>query len=222
MKFTETTLFIIKTQRKMKRIFILLFTAFVTTMLYAEIPPYIECNAAPNFLHSRYKTCHQPVVLKMQSSSTLFIDISSLPDMKKIKETGSSTNLEIRDITEKMEGKTDDATFEIKVDPDSVYDNSYKIYSAQFKNFSIKYTTYFEADKLSIVLKNKEYTLSCIDGGMDVHIKYLLHKYTPKRDGEKLSISVTGDLPLVAADKSKILLKKGSYIIFDIENAQHK
>ena len=206
----------------MKRIFILLFSALVSTLLYAQTTPYMEYYASPSFLLSRYKTCHQPVVLKMQSSSTLLIDISSHMDMKKIRETMSSADLEIRDITEKMEGKTDNATFEIKVDPDSVYDYSYKIYSAQFKNFSIKYTTYFEADKLSIVLKNKEYTLSCIDGGMDVHIKYLLHKYTPKRDGEKLSISVTGDLPLVAADKSKILLKKGSYIIFDIEDAQHK
>ena len=152
----------------------------------------------------------------------LLIDISSLLDMKKIRETVSSANLEIRDITEKLEGKTDDATFEIKVDPDSVYDYSYKIYSAQFKNFNIKYTTYFEADKLSIVLKNKEYTLSCIDGGMDVHIKYLSHQYTPRKDGEKLSISVIEDLPLVATDKSKILLKKGSYFCFDIEDPRHQ
>ena len=206
----------------MKRIFILLFSALVSTLLYAQNAPYMENDASPSFLHSRYKNCHQPVVLKMQSSSTLFIDISSLLDMKAIRETVSSANLEIRNITEKMKGKTDDATFEIKVDPDSVYDCSYKIYSAQFKNFSIKYTTYFEADKLSIVVKNKEYTLSCIDGGMDVHIKYLLHKYTPKKEGEKLSISVIEDLPLLAADKSKILLKRGSYFSFDIEEPRHQ
>lgn len=206
----------------MKRIFILLFSVLISTLLYAQNAPYIEYEASPSFLLSRYKTCHQPVVLKMQSSSTLLIDISSLLDMKTIRETVSSADLEFRDITEKMEGKTDDATFEIKVDPDSVYDYSYKIYSAQFKNFSIKYTTYFEADKLSIILKHKEYTLSCIDGGMDTHIKYLLHKYTPKKDGEKLSISVIEDLPLVAADKSRILLKKGSYFSFDIEDTHHQ
>ena len=206
----------------MKRIFILLFSVLISTLLYAQNTPYIEYDASPSFLLSRYKTCHQPVVLKMQSSSTLLIDISSLLDMKTIRETVSSADLEFRDITEKMEGKTDDATFEIKVDPDSVYDCSYKIYSAQFKNFSIKYTTYFEADKLSIILKNKEYTLSCIDGGMDVHIKYLLHKYTPRKDGEKLSISVIEDLPLVAADKSQILLKEGSYFSFDIEDTHHQ
>ena len=206
----------------MKRIFILLFSALVPTLLYAQNTPNIEYDTSPSFLLSRYKTCHQPVVLKMQSSSMLLIDISSLLDMKKIRETVSSANLEIRDITEKLEGKTDDATFEIKVDPDSVYDYSYKIYSAQFKNFNIKYTTYFEADKLSIVLKNKEYTLSCIDGGMDVHIKYLSHQYTPRKDGEKLSISVIEDLPLVATDKSKILLKKGSYFCFDIEDPRHQ
>ena len=119
MKFTETP-YKSKTETEMKRIFILLFSALVSTLLYAQNTPYMEYDASPSFLLSRYKTCHQPIVLKMQSSSTLLIDISSLMDMKKIRETVSSADLEIRDITEKMEGKTDDATFEIRVDPDSV------------------------------------------------------------------------------------------------------
>ena len=205
----------------MKRIFILLFTAFITTMLYAEIPPYTECFVKPSFRLSRYTDCHQPAVLKMESSANLTVDNSNDPAVKKIREIASSAHLVIDDIFTKVDGKTDEATFEIKADPDSVYDYSYKIYSAQFADFKIQYTTYFLADKLSIVLNKKEYALSCIDGGMDVHIKYLSHEYIGTEEGEKLRISITDDLPLQARDKTTILLKKGSSFCFDITGPLH-
>lgn len=117
-------------------------------------------------------------------------------------------------------GKADLATFEVKVDPDSVYDYSYKIYSAQFADCSIEYTTYGLADKLSIVLDGKQYSLSCIDGGMEVHIKYLSHQYMRIGEREKLLVKITGDVPLTATDKSVLLLKKGSSFSFDDINCR--
>ena len=209
----------------MKRIFILLFSALVTTMLYAQVSINKDCyeyDAKPSFCLSRYTDCQQPLELKMRSSAHLIIDNKNDPAVKKIREMESSAHLLIDDILTKLDGKTYDATFKIELDPDSVYDYGYKIYSAQFADFKIQYMTYFWADQLSIVLNKKEYTLSCIDGGMDVHIKYLSHRYTGTREGEKLIISVTEDLPLEARDKSTILLKKGSHFSFDIKDSQSK
>ncbi len=147
----------------MKRILILLFSAFVATMLYAQIPLNKDCyeyNAKPSFLLSRYNNYNQNIVLKMQASATLVFDISDLLNMQEIKEIASAENLTISGISEQVGGKTDSATFEVRVDPDSVYDCSYKIYSAKFKDCKIKYITYSQADKLSVILKDKEYALS--------------------------------------------------------------
>lgn len=203
----------------MKRIFILLFSVFVTTMFYAQ--SYTEWYAKPSFCLSRYNDCQQPLVMKMRSSAHLIIDNKNDPSVKKIREIASSAHLVIDDIFTKADGKTDNATFKIELDPDTIYDYGYKIYSAQFADFKIQYTTYFWADKLSIVLNEKEYSLSCIDGGMDVHIKYLSHEYIGTCEGEKLNIRVTEDLPLEARDKSTILLKKGSSFCFDIIGPLH-
>ena len=127
----------------------------------------------------------------------------------------SYANFMIEGVSQDIGGKTDSATFEVKVDPDSVYDRSYKIYSAQFADCSIEYITYGLADKLSILLDGKQYSLSCLDGGMDVHIKYLSHQYTSIGAREKLSVNITEDIPLTAKDKSVLLLKKGRSFSFD-------
>ena len=183
----------------MKRFFSLIFSVLVVTSIYAQKTPYLEYNEKPSFLLSKYNACNKNVILKMQSCANFMIE-------------GDPKNIG---------GKVDSATFEVKVDPDSVYDRSYKIYSAQFADCSIDYITYGLADKLSIVLDGKQYSLSCLDGGMDVHIKYLSHKYTRIGEREKLSVNITEDLPLTATDKSVLLLKKGSSFSFDDINYRH-
>lgn len=177
----------------MKFLFSLFFFIFVATSVYAQKTPYLEYNEKPSFLLSKYNACNKNVRLKMQSYA----------------------NFMIEGVSQNIGGKTDSATFEVKVDPDSVYDCSYKIYSAQFADCSIEYITYGLADKLSILLDGKQYSLSCLDGGMDVHIKYLSHQYTSIGAREKLSVNITEDLPLTAKDKSVLLLKKGSSFSFD-------
>lgn len=183
-----------KTQQ-MKRICSLITSVFAASMLYAQTP-YLEYYKKPSFLLSKYNTCNTDTTLKMLSRAKFMIE-------------GLSQNLG---------GRTDAATFEVKVDPDSVYDCSYKTYSAQFSDCSIEYVTYGLADKLCINLNNKRYALSCLDGGMDVHIKYLSHQYTQKGEGEKLYVKITEDLPLTASDNSVLILKKGSS--FSFENAK--
>ena len=160
----------------MKRFFSLIFSVLVVTSIYAQKTPYLEYNEKPSFLLSKYNACKKNVILKMQSCANFMIE-------------GDPKNIG---------GKVDSATFEVKVDPDSVY-----------------------ADKLSIVLDGKQYSLSCLDGGMDVHIKYLSHQYTRIGEREKLSANITEDLPLTATDKSVLLLKKGSSFSFDDINYRH-
>lgn len=183
----------------MKRVFSLILFVLVGISIYAQKISCLEYYEKPSFLLSKYNACNKNVKLKMQSCA----------------------NLMIEGVPQNVGGEASSATFEVKVDPDSVYDCSYKIYSAQFADCSIKYITYGLADKLSIIFNNKKYSLSCLDGGMDVHIKYLSHQYTRIGEGEKLSVKITEDLPLTAKDKSVILLKKGSSFSFD-ENYRHK
>ena len=166
------------------------------TSIYAQKPPYLEYYKQTSFLLSKYNACNKNAILKMQSYANLMIEGAS-------KSIGGKANL---------------ATLEVKVDPDSVYDHSYKIYSAQFSGCSVEYVTY----KLSIVLDGKQYALSCLDGGMDVHIKYLYHQYTRTEKGEKLAVKITEDLPLMAKDNSVLLLKKGSSFSFDNRTSTSK
>lgn len=166
---------------------------FVVTSVYAQKTPYLEYNEKPSFLLSKYNACNKNLRLKMQSCA----------------------NFMIAGVPQDIGGKTDSATFEVRVDPDSVYDCSYKIYSAQFADCCIEYITYGLADKFSVLLDGKQYSLSCLDGGMDVHIKYLSHQYMRTGAREKLSVKITEDLPLTAEDKSVLLLKKGSFFSFD-------
>lgn len=184
----------------MKRFFSLFFSLCVVTSIYAQKPPYLEYYKKPSFLLSKYNACNKNAILKMQSYANLMIEGAS-------KSIGGKANL---------------ATLEVKVDPDSVYDHSYKIYSAQFSGCSVEYVTYGLADKLSIVLDGKQYALSCLDGGMDVHIKYLSHQYTCTKKGEKLAVKITEDLPLTAKDNSVLLLKKGSSFSFDDRTGSSK
>lgn len=175
----------------MKRTFILFQLLIIGCTLFAQ-SQFTEYYKKPAFIVSKYKDCCSPLVLKMQSRACILIDKSAV----------------------EFGGNAASSSFKIEVDPDSVYDCSYKIYSAQFSNCSISYTTYFWADELSITYNNKKYSLSCIDGGMDVHIKPLSHHYRLLENGEELRIDVTDDFPLTAKDRSQIILKRGSFFIF--------
>ena len=176
-----------------KRILLLLQLMMIGTSLYAQ-SQFLEYHKKPAFIASKYNGVCKNTVLKMQSYA--IIQLNEPPMV--------------------LGGNADSSFFKVEVDPDSVYDCSYKIYSAQFSNCSINYTTYAFADKLSITYNDKEYSLSCIDGGMDVHIKNLTHKYKSLKNGEELHIYVTEDIPLTAKDRSEIVLQKGSYFFFSI------
>ena len=110
------------------------------------------------------------------------------------------------------------ARFVTLVDPDSVYDATYKVYAAELSDLRIEYMTYNQADRLSLTLNGKTYTANCIDGGSDVFLKNLAHSYKSTPTGEELRLTVAKDFPLTAKDKSKLWLRANSEFVFTVND----
>ena len=110
------------------------------------------------------------------------------------------------------------ARFVTLVDPDSVYDATYKVYAAELSDLRVEYMTYNQADRLSLTLNSKTYTANCIDGGSDVFLKNLTHSYKTTPTGEELRLKVTKDFPLTAKDKSKLWLRANSEVVFTVND----
>ena len=108
------------------------------------------------------------------------------------------------------------ARFVTLIDPDTVYDATYKVYAAKLSDFAVEYMTYNQADRLSITLNGKTYTANCIDGGCDVFLKDLVHTYKKSQTGEELRLKVAKDFPLTAKDKSKLWLRANSEVVFTV------
>ena len=110
------------------------------------------------------------------------------------------------------------ARFVTLVDPDSVYDATYKVYAAELSDLRVEYMTYNQADRLSLTLNGKAYTANCIDGGSDVFLKNLAHSYKTTPTGEELRLKVVKDFPLTAKDKSKLWLRANSEVVFAVND----
>ncbi len=108
------------------------------------------------------------------------------------------------------------ARFVTLVDPDTVYDATYKVYAAELSDLRVEYMTYNQADCLSLTLNGKTYTANCIDGGSDVFLKNLVHSYKITPTGEELRLKVAKDFPLTAKDKSKLWLRANSELVFTV------
>lgn len=113
------------------------------------------------------------------------------------------------------------ARFITQVDPDSVYDKTYKVYSAALSGLRIEYVTYNQADRLTITLNGKVFEANCIDGASDVFLKYLAHSYKQTADGEELRMKVTKDFPLTAKDKTELWLRANSELVFAVNEKSH-
>ncbi len=110
------------------------------------------------------------------------------------------------------------ARFVTLVDPDSVYDATYKVYAAELSDLRVEYMTYNQADRLSLTLNGKTYTANCLDGASDVFLKNLAHSYKTTPTGEELRLKVTKDFPLTAKDKSKLWLRANSEFVFTVND----
>ena len=120
-----------------------------------------------------------------------------------------------------QKGVDANARFFTQVDPDSVYDNTYKVYSAALSGLRVEYVTYNLADRLTITLNGKVFEANCIDGASDVFLKYLAHSYKQTADGEELRMKVTKDFPLTAKDKTELWLRANSELVFAVNEKSH-
>ena len=162
----------------------------------AEVPAqstFTESYGTPAFLQSKYHSLSTAVAYPAKATIDLRI--------------GNNKSMQRED---------QKARFVTLVDPDSVYDATYKVYAAELSDLRVEYMTYNQADRLSLTLNGKTYTANCIDGGSDVFLKNLAHSYKTTPTGEELHLKVTKDFPLTAKDKSKLWLRANSEFVFTV------
>ena len=173
-----------------------LFIGLAMTLGIAESPAqstFSESYGTPAFVQSKYHSLSTAVAYPAKATVDLRI----------------GNNMSIQREDQK-------ARFVTLVDPDSVYDATYKVYAAELLDFAVEYMTYNQADRLSLTLNGKTYTANCIDGGSDVFLKNLAHSYKTTPTGEELRLKVAKDFPLTAKDKSKLWLRANSEFVFTV------
>ena len=102
---------------------------------------------------------------------------------------------------------------QITKDKDEVYDCSYKQYKIESDSLDVAYTVYCLSDCLTLSLNGKRFMLRLIDGGCDIHIKYLKHCFYKESNTETMTMKVTEDILLFEEGnikKTYMVLKKGS------------
>lgn len=102
---------------------------------------------------------------------------------------------------------------QITQDENEVYDCSYKQYKMESETLNVAYTVYGLADGLTLHWKGKDFMFDLIDGGCDIHIKPLKHRFDKSGNTETMTIQVTRDMLLSEKGNPKsayIVLKKGS------------
>ncbi len=162
----------------------------------AEVPAqstFTESYGTPAFVQSKYHSLSTAVAYPAKATVDLRI--------------GNNKSIQRED---------QKARFVTLVDPDSVYDATYKVYAAELSDLRVEYMTYNQADRLSLTLNGKTYTANCIDGGSDVFLKNLAHSYKTTPTGEELRLKVAKDFPLTAKDKSKLWLRANSEFVFTV------
>ena len=173
-----------------------LLIGFAFALGIAEVPaqsPFTESYGTPAFLQSKYHSLSTAVAYSAKATVDLRIDNNKL-----------------------IQREAEKARFVTLVDPDSVYDATYKVYVAELSDLRVEYMTYNQADRLSLTLNGKTYTVNCIDGGCDVFLKNLVHSYKTTTSGEEMRLKVTKDFPLTAKDKSKLWLRTNSEFVFKV------
>lgn len=175
-----------------------LFFGFALTLGITELPAqstFTESYDTPAFVQSKYHSLSTAVAYPAKATVDFRI--------------GNNKSIQRED---------QKARFVTLVDPDSVYDATYKVYAAEFSDLRVEYMTYNQADRLSLTLNGKTYTANCIDGGSDVFLKNLAHSYKSTPTGEELRLTVAKDFPLTAKDKSKLWLRANSEVVFAVND----
>ncbi|MCD8178700.1 MAG: hypothetical protein LUE98_15290 [Tannerellaceae bacterium] len=108
----------------------------------------------------------------------------------------------------------------LQEDPDSIYDVSWKKYSAYTTSGKTKvgYTTYAMANYLEITTGSQTFSLGGIDGACDSIINGLSYDYAAEKEAEYLILAVQKEIRLLAEDrKSHLLLLPNSTLVFAVK-----
>ena len=172
------------------------FFGLALTLGIAALPAqstFTESYGTPAFLQSKYHSLSTAVAYPAKATVDLRI--------------GNNKSIQRED---------HQARFVTLVDPDSLYDATYKVYVAELSDLRVEYMTYNQADRLSLTLNGETYTANCIDGASDVFLKNLVHSYKSTPTGEELRLKVVKDFPLRAKDNSKLWLRANSEFVFTV------
>jgi hypothetical protein len=121
----------------------------------------------------------------------------------------------------------DSVNLNIVLDPDSIYDVSFKNYILKKEDLHLEYRTYAMANALYINLGGTKYQLSLIDGACDNVINGLEYEYKTTPGKELLILNFTDKVGLFV-DRSykdpELFIQKGSTLVFtiDLKNHLHK
>ena len=115
----------------------------------------------------------------------------------------------------------DSMSLKVEKDPDQVYDISYKHYAVEKGEIKLDYTTYYNANRLTVTLSNKTYDFNLIDGSCEAVIKGLDYIYLAEEDKELLLIYFSGHVSLMSEKKGpkawELFVEKGSVLCFNIK-----
>ena len=118
----------------------------------------------------------------------------------------------------------DSVNLNIVLDPDSIYDVSFKNYILIKEGIHLEYRTYAMANALYINLGGTKYQLSLIDGACDNVINGLEYEYKTAPGKELLILNFTDKVGLFI-DRSykepELFIQKGSILVFSMKKKNH-
>ncbi|GJM62449.1 hypothetical protein [Persicobacter diffluens] len=102
-------------------------------------------------------------------------------------------------------------------DPEEVYDTGSYEYSGATTSGKtmVRYKTYSLANQFSVILNNREFTASAIDGGCDLVLGPVDYYYQAEKEAEYLVLFFRSELKL-SDGNSDIMVKKNSTLTFAI------
>lgn len=116
------------------------------------------------------------------------------------------------------------ATLEVTPDEYEIYDVSYKKYSIRSPQGVLSYTTYADANALSLTIGESTYEFSVIDGGCDAEIAFLRYDFLRDEEREYLVLTVEKPIRLDGENDhtKQVVLNPGSVLVISLRKPESK